>query len=174
MWKIISTTVIRTLFYRVIFPIYLYCDHKSILYLWGVKVQLPHRAFSNQIIITNFRTLEILGKPKCHLASPDIFSSNVTLCEANRQQLLHEEIPDDMLFYDKNVTKCTTPTSMKMNINNASYIYFYPIFCQQGNTTKTLRLRSDVNEHQVEVYHEDNELLATMQHMTDCFKLERP
>ena len=42
---------------------------------------------------------------------------------------------------------------------------------QQGKTRKTLRLKNDGNEHHVEDYLENNEVLATMQDMTDCFKL---
>ena len=33
------------------FPIYLYCGHKQILYLWGRKGQLSHRLFRYQVII---------------------------------------------------------------------------------------------------------------------------
>ena len=46
-----------------------------------------------------------------------------------------------------------------------------PIICQQGYTRKTQRTKDDGNEHHVEDYVEDNEVLATMQDMTDCFKL---
>ena len=35
-------------------PIYLYCDHKPILYVWGRKGQLFHRFFKYQVIITKF------------------------------------------------------------------------------------------------------------------------
>ena len=63
---------------------------------------------------------------------------------------------------------------------NAPYNDLYPIICQQGKTRKTLRLKNDGNEHHVEDYlednevlatMEDNEILATMQDMTDSFKL---
>ena len=57
------------------------------------------------------------------------------------------------------------------NDQNASYNKFYPIICQQGNTKKTLRLKNDRDEHDVEDYLEDNEVLATLLGMTDCFKL---
>ena len=40
------------------FPIYLYCDHKPILYLWGRKGQLSHRFFGYQVIITKFQNLK--------------------------------------------------------------------------------------------------------------------
>ena len=36
------------------FPIYLFCDHKLIPYLWGRKGQLSHRFFRYQVIITKF------------------------------------------------------------------------------------------------------------------------
>ena len=36
---------------------------------------------------------------------------------------------------------------------------------------KTLRLKNDGKEPHVEDYLEDNEVLATMQDMTECFKL---
>ena len=42
------------------FPIYLYCDHKPILYLWGRKGQLSHRFFRYQVIITKFQNLKII------------------------------------------------------------------------------------------------------------------
>ena len=45
------------------FPIYLYCDHKPILYLWGRKGQLSHRFFRYQVIITKFQNLKIIWTP---------------------------------------------------------------------------------------------------------------
>ena len=65
------------------FPIYLYCDHKPILYLWGRKGQLSHRFFKYQVIITKFHNLKIIWTPGSNLAFPDILNRNVTLSEAN-------------------------------------------------------------------------------------------
>ena len=45
------------------FPIYLYCDHKPILYLWGRKGQLSHRFFKYQVIITKYHNLKIIWTP---------------------------------------------------------------------------------------------------------------
>ena len=45
------------------FPIYLYCDHKPILYLWGRKGQLSHHFFRYQVIITKIQNLKIFGLP---------------------------------------------------------------------------------------------------------------
>ena len=61
------------------FPIYLYCDHKPFLYLWGRKGQLSHRFFRYQVIITKFQNLKIIWTPGSNLAFPDILSRNVTL-----------------------------------------------------------------------------------------------
>ena len=66
------------------FPIYPYCDHKPILYLWGRKEQLSHRFFKYQVIITKVHNLKIILTPGSNLAFPDILSKNVTLSEANR------------------------------------------------------------------------------------------
>ena len=66
----------------------------------------------------------------------------------------------------KTVTKCTVTIKHEKE-QNASNNDFYPIICQQGNTRKTLRLKREGNEHHVENYIEDNEVLATMQKMTD-------
>ena len=63
------------------FPVYLYCDHKPILYLWGCKGQLSHRFFRYQHILTKFQHLKIIWTPGSNLAFPDILSRNVTIDE---------------------------------------------------------------------------------------------
>ena len=152
------------------FPIYLYCDHKPILYLWGRKGQLSQQLFNYQVIITKFHNLKIIWTPGSNLAFPDILSRNVTLSEANKLQLQQKEIPHDISFYDQDGLKVHY-TIKHEEEQNASHNDFYPIICQQGHTRKTLRLKNDGNEHHVEDYLEDNEVLATMQDLTDCFKL---
>ena len=97
------------------FPIYLYCDHKPILYLWGRKGQLSRRFSKYQVIITKFHNLKIIWTPGSNLAFPAIFSRNVTLSEANKLQLQHKEIPHDISFYDQDGLKFTTPSSTKKN-----------------------------------------------------------
>ena len=152
------------------FPIYLYCDHKPILYLCGRKGQLPHRFFKHQVIIIKFLNLKIIWTPGSNLAFPDILSRNVTLSEANKLQLQHKENPHVLSFFDQDGHKVHY-TIKHEEEQNATYNDFYPITWQQGNTRKTLRLKIDGNEHHVEDYLEDNEVLATMQDITDCFKL---
>ena len=151
-------------------PIYLHCHHKPILYLWGRKGQLSHRFFKYQVIITKFQNLKIICTPGSNLAFLDIRSRNVTLSEANKLQLQHKEIPHDISFYDQDGHKVHY-TIKHEEEQNASYNDFYPIICQQPKMTKTLRLKNDGNEHHVEDYLADNEVPATMQNMTDCFKL---
>ena len=96
----------------------------------------------------------------------------MTLSEANKLQLQHKEIPHDISFYDQDGHKVHY-TIKHEEEQNASYNDFCPIICEQGNTRKTLRLKNDGNEHHVEDYLEDNEVLATMLNMTECFKLGR-
>ena len=123
-----------------------------------------------RVIITKFHNLKIIWTPGSNLVFPDIFSRNVMLSEANKIQPQHKKI--HMIYHSmfRTVTRYTILSSTKTN-KNATCNHFYPIICQQGITKKTLRLKNDENEHHVGDYLEDNEILATMQDMTDCFKL---
>ena len=53
-----------------LFPKYLYCDHKPILYLWGRKGQLSHRFFRYQVIIMKLQNPKIIWIPGSNLAFP--------------------------------------------------------------------------------------------------------
>ena len=117
------------------FPIYLYCDHKPILYLWGRKGQLSHRFFKYQVIIIKFHNLKIIWMPGSNIAFPDILSRNVTLSEANRSQHQHKENPNDVSFYDQDGHKIHY-TVKHEDEQNAPYNIFYPIICQQGKYKK--------------------------------------
>ena len=79
-------------------------------------------------------------------------------------------MPYDISFYEKDGHKVHY-TIKHEDEKNSSHNDFYPMICQQGNTKKTLRHGNDGNGHHVEDYLEDNEVLATKQDMTDCFKL---
>ena len=83
------------------FPIYLYCDHKQIFYLWGRKGQLSHRFFFRyQVIITNLQNSKIIWTPCSNLAFPDILSRNNTIEEYQMHQLRCRRIPRDVEFFD--------------------------------------------------------------------------
>ena len=77
------------------FPLYLYCDHKPILYLWGRKGQLSHRFSRYQVIITKFQNLKIIRTPGSNLAFPD---RNVRVEQYQKHQLQHKRIPRDIEF----------------------------------------------------------------------------
>ena len=139
-----------------LFRIYLYCDHKPILYLWGQKRQLSHRFFKYQVIITKIHNLKIIETPGSNLTFLDILSRNVTLLEAKRLQLQHKEIPYDVSFYDQDGDKINY-TIKHEGEKNASFNDFYSIICQQGKTTKIFKLKNDGNDHHVEDCLEDNE-----------------
>ena len=152
------------------FPIYLYCDHKPILYLWGRKGQLSHRFSKYQVIITKFHNLKIIWTPGSNLAFPDILSRNVTLSDINKLQLQHKEIPKEISFYDEKGDQMHY-TIKHEDSQDISCNDFFPIICQHGNDRQILHLKNDGDEQYIEDYFEDNEVLATMQDMTDCFKL---
>ena len=147
-------------------PIYLYCNHKPILYLWGRKRQLSHRFFKNQVIITNFHHLKFIWPAGSNVAFPNMLSRNVTLSKADRLQLQHKEIPQDISLYGQDGYKVHY-TIKHEDEQDASFNDFYPIVCQYGKTRKTLRHKNDGSEHHVEDYLEDNEVLATMQDRQD-------
>ena len=68
-------------------PIYLYCDHKHIFYLWGRKRQFSHRFFRYQVILTKFQNLKKIWTRGSNLAFADILSRTVTLDEYQHHQL---------------------------------------------------------------------------------------
>ena len=83
------------------FAIYLYCVHKTILYLWGRTGQPSHRFLRYQVIITKFQNLKIIWTPGSNLAFPDILSRKVTVEEYQKHQLQHKKRTKDIEFYDE-------------------------------------------------------------------------
>ena len=81
------------------FPTYLYCDHRPILFLWSRRGQMSHRFFKYQVVITNFRNLQIIYTEGKNLAFPDIHSRNVSLADAKLYQLEHKVTPKDIKFH---------------------------------------------------------------------------
>ena len=152
------------------FPIYLYCDHKPILYLWGRKGQLSHRFFRYQVIITKFQNLKIIWTPGSNLAFPDILSRNVTVEEYQKHQLQHKKIPRDE-FYDEHGSAVTYRIQHGDNPNDTCND-FYPIHCQQGNDSRVLQLHKDGENFTLDSL--SNEFPSTTkQSATDCFRLGR-
>ena len=152
------------------FPIYLYCDHKPILYLWGRKGQLSHSFFKYQVIITKFQNLKIIWTKGSNLAFPDILSRNVTLEETKNLQKLHKEIPRDISFYDEFGSKIHYAIEHNDD-GHCSSNDFFPILCQKGKDQRLLHLKNDGEEHEVEHYENQQTVMATRQDIADCFKL---
>ena len=125
------------------FPIYLYCDHKPILYLWGRKGQLSHRFFRYQVIITKFQNLKIIWTPRSNLLFPDIFSRNVTIDEHQLHQLQQKKLPPIIQFFDEHGQQITYKISHDDISAAETCNDFYPIHCQQGKDQKILRLHND-------------------------------
>ena len=153
------------------FPIYLYCDHKPILYLWGRKGQLSHRFFRYQVIITNIQNLKNIWSPGSNLVFPDILSRNVTMEEYQKHQLQHRKIPRDIQFFHEHGSPVTYRIQHDDNPNDTCND-FYPIHCQQKNDNKVLRLHIDGENFTVNSL--SNEFpTTTIQTATDCFRLGR-
>ena len=75
-----------------------------------------------------------------------------------------------MYFYDENGNRMHYTIKHEDN-HDTSWNDFFPIICQQGTERQTLRLKNDGDEHHIEDYQEKNEVLATMQYISDRFKL---
>ena len=82
-------------------PVYLYTDHKPLLYLWGRRGKLSHRFFCYQLVISQFQNLKLIWTEGKNLAFPDIHSRNFSIKDLDKYQLKHKKIPKDIKFYDE-------------------------------------------------------------------------
>ena len=150
-------------------PIYLYCDHKPILYLWGCKGQLSHRFFGYQVIITKFQNLKIIWTPGSNLAFPDILSRNVTLEGYQKHQLQHKKIPRDIEFFDENGSPVFYEIQHEDNPHDTCND-FYPMHRQQGNDEKILRLQKAGESYTLNTISNEIPTLSA-QSPADCFRM---
>ena len=60
------------------FPIYVFSDHRPLLFLWARKGQLNHKFFRYQMIITKLQNLRIVWTEGKNLPFPDLLSLNFT------------------------------------------------------------------------------------------------
>ena len=95
----IRITNLRVLHYRFPYPIYLFCDHRPILFLWSRRGQLSHRFFKYQVVLTKFQNLKIIYTEGKNLAFPDLLSRQVPHEKARKFQIEHETVPKDNRFY---------------------------------------------------------------------------
>ena len=153
------------------FPIYLYCDQKPILYLWGRKGQLSHRFFRYQVTVTKIQKLKIIWTPGSNLLFPDILSRNVTIDEYQHHQLQHKKLPRDIQFFDEHGQQIT----YKINHDDTAaetYSDFYPIHCQQGKDQKILRLHNDGENFSLNSISTDF-AISSVQLAADYFRMGR-
>ena len=151
------------------FPIYLYCDHKAILYLWGRKGQLSHRFFRYQVIITKFQNLKIIWTPGSNLAFPDILSRNITIEEYQKHQLQYKRIPRDIEFHDEQGTPVTYQIQHEDDLNDTCND-FYPKKYKRGNEEKMLRLQNDGEDFTVSSTLDEFPIIS-IQQASDCFRM---
>ena len=151
------------------FPIYLFCDHKPILYLWGREGRLSHRFFRYQVFITEFQNLEIIWTPRSILVILDILSRNVTLEENPKHKPQHRRRPRDQEFYDERGSPLTYRIQHDDNRKDTCNDV-YRVRCQQGNDIKVLRLHNDGENFTLNSLR--NKIpTATIQSATDWFRL---
>ena len=78
------------------FPIYQYCDHRPILFLWSRRGQMSQLFFNYQVVITKFQNLQIIYTEGKNIAFPDIL--NISKADAKLYQLEHKLIPKQIKF----------------------------------------------------------------------------
>ena len=153
------------------FLIYLYCDQKPILSLWGRKGQLSHRFFRCQVIIAKFQNLKIIWTPGSNLAFPDILSRNITIEDFQMHQLRHKRIPCDIRFFDQHGTPVRYHIQHEDN-PNGTCDDFYPIKYKTSNEEKILRLQNHGEDFTVSSMLNDFPIIS-IQQASDCFRMGR-
>ena len=111
------------------FSLYLYCDHRHILFIWSRKGQLSHRLFKYQVVLTKFNNLKILYTPGSNLAFPDFLSRNVPIADIKKYQLEHKTIPNDIKIILDNGEQICYSVLHKDN-NNIFQNDCYPVIAQ--------------------------------------------
>ena len=90
------------------FPIYFFCDHRPILFLWSRRRQLSHSFFKYQVVPTKFQNLKIIYTEGKNLAFPDLLSRQVPIEEAKKFQIEHKTLPKDINFYTSDLKPVST------------------------------------------------------------------
>lgn len=148
-------------------PIYVYCDHKPILYLWARRGKLSHRFFRYQLIITQFQNLKIIWTPGKNLAFPDILSRNMSLTDIKKHQLKHKRIPKEIKFYDENGSEIKYFIDHDEDEARTSNDFF-PIISHQNNTTRTLMFEGPHQVPHEQKLKKDN--LSSITDINVCFQ----
>ena len=143
------------------FPIYLYCDHRRILFLWSRRGQMSNRFFKYQVVITMFQNLQIIYT--------DILSRNVTLADAKLYQLEHKEIPKDIRFQING--KEINYSVLHQDDKDATANDCYPIIAQDKDERKKLiniNDEGDFSEYDSPDYIDEH--CNAIHSFSDCFR----
>ena len=151
------------------FPIYLYCDHRPILFLWSRRGQMSHRFFKYQVVITKFQNLQIIYTEGKNLAFPDILSRNVSLADAKLYQLEHKVIPKDIKFHING--KEVNYSVLHQDDKDASANDCYPIITQvKGERRKLININDEGDFSVDDAPDYINEHCNAIHSFSDCFR----
>ena len=122
------------------FPKYLFCDHRSILFLWSRRGQISHRFFKFQVVLTKFQNLNIIYTEDKNLAFPDLLSRQVPIEEAKKFQIEHKTIPNDINFYTSDLKPVSYSVLHKEDKTNSSNDSHSILTQVQGGTRKRMNI----------------------------------
>ena len=151
------------------FPIYLYCDHRPILFLWSRKGQLSHRFFKYQVVLTKFHNLKIMYTPGTNLAFPDLLSRNVPIADIKKYQIEHKTIPNEIKFVLDTGEQINYSVLHKED-KNTTHNDCYPIIAQlHGGKRKLIDIseKGDFSIEEAPDYYEES--CNAIQNITDFF-----
>ena len=144
---------------RSLYPIYQYCDHRPILFLWSRRGQMSHRLRTYQVIITKFRSLQFLYTEGKNLAFPDILSRNIPLADAKLYQLEHKVIPKDIKFHINGKEVNYSPND------------FYPIIAKdKGERKKLININDESDFSLDDAPNYIDEHCNALHSFSDCFR----
>ena len=124
------------------FPIYLYCDPDQLYFFGKDAVQLSHRFFKYQLVITKFQNLQSIYTEGKNLAFPDILSRNISLADAKLYQLENKIIPKDIKFHIDGEE--VNYSVLHQDDKDATANDCYPIIAQvKGEKTKLININDE-------------------------------
>ena len=152
------------------FPLYLYCDHRPILFLWSRKGQFSHRFLKYQVVLIKFNNLKIIFTPGSNLAFHDLLSRNVPIADIKKFQLEHKTVQNDIKFIPENGEQICYSVLHKDD-NNIFQNDCYPVIAQVQGGKKKLNNISDRGDFSIEDALEFiEESCSAIQNITDFFR----
>ena len=146
--------------------IYVYCDHKPIIYLRARKRNISARFFHIRLIISQFQNLKIIWTPGNH-AFPEILTRNVTITDMKKHQKNHKHIPKDIQFYDAPGQE--VKYFIEHDVEGVSSNDFYPVLCTTSTDQRRFLLINDGHDFEV-IEHITNQI-NSLNNISTNFKL---